>query len=184
MSPVPPFRHFLQPGEYMFSRRSLRIGTLLGSCIAFTCWHPQLRIGGMCHYLLPARSGSRFGGGLDGRYADEALALLLHKMRQAKTDPAEYEIKMFGGGNMFPNQPGRSMLNVGERNIRAGRILLLQHGLPCKAFDVGGAGHRRVELDLASGDVWVRRVGMEDGDAQTLPCQQCKAGELCHLACC
>ena len=83
MSPVPPFRHFLQPGEYMFSRRSLRIGTLLGSCIAFTCWHPQLRIGGMCHYLLPARNGSRFGGGLDGRYADEALALLLHKMRQA-----------------------------------------------------------------------------------------------------
>ena len=46
---------FLQPGEFHFGHARTRIKTILGSCVAITMWHPILRIGGMCHYLLPAR---------------------------------------------------------------------------------------------------------------------------------
>ena len=65
---------FLQPGGFYFGGGRTRISTLLGSCISITLWHPARRIGGMCHFMLPTR-GQPAGAPLDGRYADEALAL-------------------------------------------------------------------------------------------------------------
>ena len=55
MSPEPR-EIFLNPGEYAFGTELDRIRTILGSCVAVTFWHPGLRLGAMCHYLLPARS--------------------------------------------------------------------------------------------------------------------------------
>ena len=65
---------FLQPGDFHFGAGRTRISTLLGSCISITLWHPARLIGGMCHFMLPTR-GLPGGVPLDGRYADEALAL-------------------------------------------------------------------------------------------------------------
>lgn len=94
---------FLQPGEYHFGDRNTRIRTLLGSCVSVVIWHPLLLIGGMCHFLLPQRSGRHSGSTLDGRYADEALQLLLQAASAAGTRAEEYQAKLFGGGNMFPD---------------------------------------------------------------------------------
>src|SRR3954447_16549729 len=94
---------FLQPGECYFGDRYTRIRTLLGSCVAITLWHPKLLIGGMCHYLLPQRPGAQ-PAILSGKYADEAMRLLLGEIKRANTSPQDYEVKMFGGGNMFPTQ--------------------------------------------------------------------------------
>jgi hypothetical protein len=58
---------FLQPGEFYFGDHETRIRTLLGSCVAITMWHPRLRIGGMCHYLLPMHRGRSGKTELDGR---------------------------------------------------------------------------------------------------------------------
>ena len=55
MSPDPEVREiFLNPGDYAFGDEQVRMRTLLGSCVAVTFWHPKLRVGAMCHYLLPA----------------------------------------------------------------------------------------------------------------------------------
>ena len=43
----------LAPGQVSFATCPTRLRTLLGSCVAFTFWHPQRRIGGMCHFMLP-----------------------------------------------------------------------------------------------------------------------------------
>ena len=48
----PPVMH-LQPGELIFGRGRGTIQTLLGSCVAVTLWHPQRRLSGMCHFVLP-----------------------------------------------------------------------------------------------------------------------------------
>ncbi|MDO8775427.1 MAG: chemotaxis protein CheD, partial [Burkholderiaceae bacterium] len=77
---------FLQPGEVYFGGRDTRIRTLLGSCVAITMWHPGMLAGGMCHYMLPgAPTGRR--GALDGRYADEAMELMLCEICNAYTSP-------------------------------------------------------------------------------------------------
>ena len=147
---------FLQPGEFHFGHAKTRIKTILGSCVAITMWHPVLRIGGMCHYLLPARD-TRSSDRLDGRYGSEALQLFLHEMARRGTTLWEYQVKVFGGGNMFPALDKRGKaLEIGMRNIELARKALEDLGASVVAEHVGDVGHRQVIFDVWSGDVWVR----------------------------
>lgn len=147
---------YLKPGEHHFGKQPTRIRTLLGSCVAVTLWHPQRRIGGMCHYLLPTRES---GADLecDGRYADEALLLLSDAILQSGLPLSDFEAKLFGGGNMFPGVAGAAAVSVGERNVMAAHALLWRMGVHCVAEDLGGIGYRNIMFDLTSGIVQVRR---------------------------
>ncbi len=151
---------FLQPGDFYFGDEHTRIRTILGSCISITMWHPQLKQGGMCHYMLPEH-GMRSPRRLDGRYADDAIALFMRELRSNRTRPDEYEVKVFGGGRMFRHPRTRRLpppLDVGSRNIEAGRHLLRKHGFHIKAENLAGNGHRNVIFDIASGHVWIKHV--------------------------
>ncbi len=148
---------FLQPGEFYFSDRETRIRTLLGSCVAITLWHPRLHIGGMCHYLLPGHP-VRNQSEPDGRYAYDAIALFMHELEITNTWPSDYVVKVFGGGNQFPNQLQAVRNNVPDKNIEIGRSLLKQHGFTIKAEHLGGTGHRNVIFDVWSGEVWLQHV--------------------------
>jgi chemotaxis protein CheD len=149
---------FLQPGEFYFGDKETRIRTLLGSCVAITLWHRRLRIGGMCHYLLPMRPGSNKVSDLDGRYADGAIALFMQELNKSQTFPADYEAKMFGGGNQFFTQMEGNPITIPEKNIQVGRDLLKQHGFTVTAEHLGGDGHRNVIFDIWSGQVWIKHV--------------------------
>lgn len=149
---------FLQPGEVYFGDRNTRIRTILGSCVAMVFWHPALLIGGMCHYMLPSRAYEQGSGikVLDGRYADESLALIAHEMRVNATQPREYQLKIFGGGNMFPSICESSARHIGMKNVEAARHLIKSHRLVCIGEHLGDAGYRNVIFDIWSGDAWVR----------------------------
>ncbi len=148
---------FLNPGEFYFGDRDIRIRTILGSCVSITLWHPKLLIGGMCHYMLPSRHPR---GALlaDGKYADEALGLLFEEIRRSGTAVEDYQVKLFGGGNMFQRQVQAGQSHVGTKNAEAGRHLLKHHGLCPVSENLGGAGHRTVLFDIWSGNVWVRQI--------------------------
>lgn len=148
---------FLQPGAYCLEGGSTRIRTLLGSCVALVLWHPQRLLGGMCHFLLPGRVRSD-GVALDGRYADEAVELLLERIRTAGTRAQAYEARLFGGGCMFDrfDCEVRGGAQVQERNVDAGRALVRRHGFRLKAEHLGGNGHRQVILDVRSGEAWLK----------------------------
>jgi chemotaxis protein CheD len=147
----------LQPGQFFFGQTDLRIGTLLGSCVAITLWHPRTRAGGMCHYLLPTRGRYPRAEGqpLDGRYGDEALEMFMREIERVHTFPEDYQAKLFGGGAQFHSETAFP-IDVPARNVAAGLDLLAQYGLDVKARHVGGNGPRQVVLDLGSGHVWVR----------------------------
>lgn len=144
----------LKPGEFHFGDSGDQIRTLLGSCVAVTLWHPKLFIGGMCHYLLPHSPAANLNQ-LDGRYADHAVALFLRHVRSHNTQPSSYEVKIFGGGNMFPNLAPQGNY-VGKRNIEAADRLLAEAGFQVRDRHVGMSGHRTIILDLATGHTWVR----------------------------
>ena len=164
--PAPPdvMEVFLQPGEFYFGEERTRIRTLLGSCVAVSLWHPQLRIGGMCHYMLPHRPHPRGREPLDGRYADEAMQLFAAELRRSRTHAAQYHAKVFGAGAMFAQAPGRHP-DISARNMAAAGELLARHGFQVHAQDIGGRGHRNVILDLWSGDVWLKRVPLRSAPA-------------------
>lgn len=149
---------FLQPGEFYFGDRHTRIRTLLGSCVSIVMWHRQRLIGGMCHYVLPSRHGPA-DGTLDGRYAEEAMELFMREIRLARTRPEDYEVKLFGGGNMFPQHKKRAgCTDVPTKNVTAARALIERYSLKLMAENLGGEGHRHIIFDIGSGDTWMRRA--------------------------
>jgi chemotaxis protein CheD len=155
---------FLKPGEFAVGDTSYRIRTVLGSCISIALWCPGLQVGAMSHCLLPTRG--RVGvqsvrglelRGLDARYADEALHLMLHELERRGARAAACSAKIFGGGNMFPSQRGAGV-PVGRRNGEAARRLLQAHGIEVVSESLFGDGHRQIVFDITTGDVWARQL--------------------------
>jgi len=162
----------LPAGQFFFGRGQVRVQTVLGTCVAIAVWHPIRRIGGICHYLLPARgAGQSAGGAPPGMYADEVMELFADALRDTNTLPQEYVVKIAGGGHMFPEQLANtdcrdggctsaqrvSCQSVGCKNICAARMLLRDAGYSIAAEHVGGEGSRRLVFELWSGDLWVKR---------------------------
>lgn len=145
---------FLKPGDFWFGEAPAQVYTILGSCIAITLWHPERRIGGMCHYLLPDAELRHSGHG-QGRTAGEALALFLDAIRRYGSRPADYQVKLFGGATFFPHGPGQNVTRVAQRNVQVARQLLAQHGFPVLRESVGGRASRKLIFDLDSGDAWM-----------------------------
>ena len=150
---------FLQPGEYFVADADYQLRTMLGSCVSITLWHPPTRIGAMSHFLLPTRG--QLGSKLhlhDARYGDEALALMLSDLAKSGIRPSQCQGKIFGGGNMFPNQARDGNKHVGLKNGEAARALLQAHGIPIVSESLFGVGHRQIIFDVSNGDVWSHQV--------------------------
>jgi len=159
----------LQPGDFYFGDRNTRIRTLLGSCISIVMWHPKRLIGGMCHYMLSSRNDKKVSH-LDGRYGDEAILMFFREAIRHVTDPNDYIVKIFGGGNMFAkanthipctDSPCADVIhtcrNVSCKNIIKGMSLLEEFGFSITSRDLGGIHSRNIIFDVWSGDVWVRK---------------------------
>ncbi|WP_431480732.1 chemotaxis protein CheD [Pseudomonas thivervalensis] len=148
---------FLQPGELYFGDRYTRIRTLLGSCVSMVCWHPKRLIGGMSHFMLPTRPLPS-ANELDGRYGDEAIALMLREASLQGVSLTEFRIQLFGGGDMFPAIGRQKGNQVGKKNVEAAKQLLQAHGLSCSGAHVEGVGHRNLIFDLWSGHVSLKHI--------------------------
>lgn len=144
---------YLLPGDYFVGGAGHRIRTLLGSCVSITLWHPERKIGTMSHFLLSSRNQDK-SEGLNSRYGEEALELMLSELRAMGVDPKECQAKIFGGGQMFPGTPP----GIGRQNGEVARRLLQAHGIPVVSESLYGVGHRNIIFDISSGNVWSRHV--------------------------
>lgn len=156
----------LHPGDFLFGEPGTHIHTLLGSCVAITLWHPRLHIGGMCHFVLPTRPNNEpipvNHADADGRYGNEAMILFEIGARLHGTKLNEYQGKIFGGANMFGQQARSDEDLVGERNAAAAITMLMQHNIDVAVAHVGETGHRRVVMDVGTGEIWVKHTA-DDG---------------------
>ena len=154
--PAQPGDHVvLMPGQMHFGGQAASLRTVLGSCLAVTLWHPERRLGGMCHFLLPSRRRNP-GDALDGRYGDEALEAMVAQVRQMRTEPSDYHAHLYGGADTMPEGTALKF-NVGERNIEQGFSLVDRYGFQIQGVDVGEDVPRNVTLTLATGEVEMRR---------------------------
>ncbi len=165
-APPQPTDLVLRPGEYAVAHAPRRMRTLLGSCVSITLWHPRRRVGAMSHFLIAERGGSSEGP-LDARYGKDALTLMMRGLTQAGVAARECQGKIFGGGNMFPEQNMRGAMQVGRRNGEYARMLLASEGIPISSESLFGSGHRQIIFDLANGHVWSRQI-QPGADTDTL----------------
>jgi len=154
---------FLKPGDFYFGDETCQIHTVLGSCIAITLWHPTLKIGGMCHFVLPG-SGSISDTvnlpikDLNGRYSDAAMRLFELAAQKHRTRLSDYQAKIFGGSNMLTDTTLSDDELIGTRNTVAAIERLAERNIELLVAHVGETGHRRIALDVKNGDVWVKHV--------------------------
>jgi chemotaxis protein CheD len=94
----------------------------------------------------------------DGRYADEALLLMLKDLKAAGVNPKQCQAKVFGGGNMFPGHTRAGDMTVGLRNGEAAGALLQRHGIEVVTASLYGSGHRQVVFNVSNGEVWSRQL--------------------------
>lgn len=149
---------FLRPGDLYFGDRATRMRTLLGSCVSMVIWHPTRLLGGMTHFMLPGRRPPRpEGHPYDGRYADEAMEMLLNEVRRSGAQPREFRVGLYGGGRMFVVPQGGRMARIGEDNVHIARELLKRHALVPHEEHLGGDGHRTVLFEVWNGRVMMRK---------------------------
>ena len=121
----------------------------------------------MSHFLLahrgaPTRSNEHppvsAATSLDARFGDEALVLMLQDLHRQGIAVSQLQAKIFGGGEMFPSQRASGTLAIGRRNGEAAHSLLHARGIEVTSESLFGEGHRQIEFDIATGDVWMRQV--------------------------
>lgn len=141
------------------TRRSSRLLTLLGSCVAVCLFDPVARVGGMNHFLLP-EGNDRSPPPDDGRFGVDALPWLVHSTLALGAQRQRLQAKLFGGAGAMGTRN-----QVGNSNIDFARQYLEQQAIPVVAEDVGKKVSRQVRFDTASGRVFVRYVDSGDGQA-------------------
>ncbi len=157
---------YLNPGQLGCGHAHEVFGTLLGSCVAITLWHPQRRLGSICHFVLPHTPAGCHDSHHDGRYGTAAFALMLADHEHNGVRAAECTAKIFGGGSMFAAVS--AVQDIGARNVAMARRLVERAGLRVAAENVGGEGYRRLYFDVSTGEVWIKFDWLDDEHQDTV----------------
>ncbi len=155
--------HYIIEGEFYFGSDVKSVSTLLGSCVAIVVWHPKIKVGGMCHIMLP-EPGLK---DCSNKYANCAIANFIRCIYKINTRPQDYQTYIYGGGAMFVNTI-QSKNSIGQRNIEASRKILLKEKFIIRGQDTGGNFYRKIKLNLITGDINLKAIDIEEGNKAIL----------------
>jgi len=130
----------------------------LGSCVGITLFDNKSKIGGMAHCMLPTYKG--FEGQSKAKFVDSAVIELLNQMTKLGASRGSLVAKIAGGAHMFGKSQNNDLLKIGERNIAAGLAVLKQLSIPVQANDTGGTYGRTIELNINTGALSIKTVGV------------------------
>jgi chemotaxis protein CheD len=151
----------LMPGEYYISDKQEMITTVLGSCVSACIYDEKRHIGGMNHFMLPAK-GSAALMDESARYGLFAMESLINELMKSGCRKQDLKVKLFGGGQIIAN-----MSDVGRKNILFAKNFLHAEGLPLEASDLGLIFPRKVNFFPFSGKAMVKRLKTLHNDTIT-----------------
>jgi len=160
-------RHFnrqamkILPGEFYATDQDEVIVTVLGSCVAACLLDPISMVGGMNHFMLPAKQGEvdpdRF---FAARYGAAAMEFLINNMLHLGAKRDRLVAKAFGGGRVLPGMT----TDIGGQNIDFVRRFLMNEDIPLWTEDMGGIYPRKVYFFPHTGQVLVKRMERTHND--------------------
>ena len=155
----------VQPGAWVVDSEK-PLSTLLGSCVAVCLFDPQLRIGGLNHFMLPEMGRSKnsdVDSLLSGAYAMEALlnALLVKGAKKPRL-----QAKAFGGGTIIDTDAGS--LSIGMRNANFAKDWLDREGIPLRSSDFLGPWSRKIIFLPFNGEAFCKRLVTSMANAEVI----------------
>lgn len=148
--------HFLYPSAIFASKEPYQINTILGSCVAVCFWDPTIRVGGMCHYMLPFWNGE---GLASPKYGNIAIEKLLEKMYDMGAKKLNIVAKVFGGGDVLETK--NPQFFIGQRNIKLANEMLEELKIKIVSSSVGGKLGRKIIFHTHTGEVKQRYVNRQ-----------------------
>lgn len=120
---------------------------ILGSCISACMRDPELRLGGMNHFLLP---GDDPRNGNSVRYGGRSMEELTNALLRKGAARHRLEVWLFGGANVLGGKTG-----VGEANCIFAYNFVRTEGFNLRGHDLGGTRGRRVRFSPYTGEAEV-----------------------------
>ncbi len=146
---------FLKPGEVYVGEKPAEVSTILGSCISVTMFSGRVRVGAICHAILPCGGAPDAPDGF--RYVDISILYMLRMFERMGVRNSELEIRLLGGSDMLECTRG-NIDTVGRKNIETAVRILKDKNLELSGSDVGGTMGRKIHFSPGTGKVLLRRV--------------------------
>ncbi len=143
--------YYLEPGYIYFSKRSVTVRTVVGSCVAVCLWDRNRRYGGMNHFVRPRVDKPEKA---TPHYGNVATAALVRIMEEAGCKRGDLSAHIVGGG--CPEGLRRD--TVGNANVRAAREVLSRKGIKIVSEDVGGHVGRKLAFNSGTGELAILKT--------------------------
>jgi chemotaxis protein CheD len=143
----------INPGGWAIETE-LPISTLLGSCVAVCLFDPDLRLGGMNHFLLPNKTSGANDDIDIILNGDYSMEVLVNGLLNKGARKSRLIAKAFGGGTIVSS----IRMAIGERNSAFAHEWLDREQIRLVASDFNGPWSRKVVFVPQSGDAFCRRI--------------------------
>lgn len=140
--------------QIAYGKEDGRLVAVLGSCVGVAVYHRETRTAGLAHVMLPQSHNNITR---PGKFADTAVAALVHHFTRRGIRAESLIAKIAGGASMFggPDSP----LQIGAENIRAVSRALAEANVRLATKDVGGTQGRRIAFDCTTGNMRIEIAG-------------------------
>ena len=131
----------------------------LGSCIGVAIWDPEVRVGGMIHYMLPESSMSQERAKSNpAMFADTGIPMLFRSAYEFGAVKKRIIVKVAGGSSLLDDN---GTFSIGKRNYLMLRKIFWKNGILIDSEHVGGQLSRTLRMDIATGRTTVKVRGGE-----------------------
>ena len=131
----------------------------LGSCIGVTIWDPEVRTGGLLHYLLPDSNLDKEKAKKNPfMFSDSGVPLLFWEVYKFGARKKRMIVKVVGGAQVLDNS---GFFNIGKRNAPALRKIFWKNNVIVAGSDIGGTISRTVSLNIKTGVTLIKMPGRE-----------------------
>lgn len=146
---------YLHPGEMFASRQPHLVTTILGSCVAVTLYAPEIRAGGINHFMLPQWSGAETAS---LRFGNVAIVQLIEQVLKLGAVKRDLNASLYGGACVIGAFRTGGQ-HLGEKNVELARKLLRAEGIRVINEHVGGTRGLRLKFRTDTGECRVYEIG-------------------------
>lgn len=131
----------------------------LGSCIGVAIWDPEVKVGGMLHYMLPESSiAPEKARRNPAMFADTGIPILFRQTYELGASKKRLQVRVAGGSSLLDDN---GTFNIGKRNYTVLRKLFWKNGVLINAEHVGGSISRTMKLSVGTGRTTIRNRSQE-----------------------
>jgi CheD, stimulates methylation of MCP proteins len=126
----------------------------LGSCIGVVVYDPEVRVGGLLHFMLPDSSLALNKAKVNpAMFADTGIPFLFKSCYRLGSEKKRMIVKITGGAKIMDDA---NYFRIGQKNITALRKIFWKNNVLIDKEDTGKSHNRTVQLEISTSKVVIR----------------------------